>query len=69
MGYAGYGYGNDRGYAGYGYGNGRYYADWNKQCKYEHYESWYGKTNYELLQENKKQPRKLEATVLHLLAG
>ena len=71
MGYAGYRNGKTNYYQDWnqGWNNDLYYQDWNKQCKYGHYDSWYGKTDYELLQETKKQTRKLEATVLHLLAG
>ena len=47
----------------------RYYEAWDKSVNYDTYDYWYGKTNYDLLQESKQQTKKLEATVLDLFAG
>ena len=47
----------------------RYYEAWDKSVKSDTYDAWYGKTNYELLQELKQQTHELEATVLDLFAG
>ena len=68
--YAGYRNGKTNYYqdSNHGWYNDRSYQAWDKQCKYQHYDSWNGKTDYELLKEAKNQTRNLEATVLHLLA-